>query len=111
MRSVICSRRLEAGGGIIVDNGILGRVINLVTGDAEEKIRRGCQRHQGFLDNHKQRGQPARNRLAGLVSGIKKLFARAMEIFMRVEMVQYLGGRRTGHGRCLRRAVTDAGVV
>ncbi|MFN8229141.1 MAG: ADP-ribosyltransferase [Mycobacterium sp.] len=102
-------RRLESVVGSIVDNGILGTVINLVTGDAEEKIHEVANDIKALIDRHKQQSAARKELLAGLVSGIKN-YSRAMEIFMRVEMVQYLGedaGRVTAN---VYDAVTDAGV-
>ncbi len=51
---------------------------------------RGCQRHQAVVANHKRQSAARKDLLAQLVNGITN-YSRAIEILLRVEMVNYLG--------------------
>ncbi|BBZ79954.1 hypothetical protein MANY_52910 [Mycolicibacterium anyangense] len=76
--------------GSIFDKGILGTVIELVTDDAEEKIREVANDIKAVVANHKRQSAARKDLLAQLVNGITN-YSRAIEILLRVEMVNYLG--------------------
>lgn len=76
--------------GSVVDQGVLGAVFELVTGDAEEKIQEVANDIKAVIANHKRQSAARKELLADLVNGIKN-YTRAMEIITRVELVNYLG--------------------
>ncbi len=76
--------------GSVVDHGIMGTVFELITGDAEEKIQEVADDIKAVIANHKRQSAARKELLAQLVTSIKN-YTRAMEIVMRVELVNYLG--------------------
>ncbi|MCV7178535.1 WXG100-like domain-containing protein [Mycolicibacterium sphagni] len=82
--------KLKSVVGSISDNGILGTVFELVTGDAEEKIQEVANDIKAVIANHKRQSAARKELLSDLVNGIKN-YSRAMEIVLRVELVNYLG--------------------
>ena len=90
MRSGTCSTSSSRWSGSISDNGILGTVFELVTGDAEEKIQEVANDIKAVIANHKPQSAARKELLSDLVNGIKN-YSRAMEIVTRVELVNYLG--------------------
>jgi hypothetical protein len=101
--------KLKSVVGSVVDQGILGTVFELLTGDAEEKIHEVANDIKAVMANHKRQSAARKDLLAQLVSGIKN-YTRAMEIITRVELVNYLGedaGRVVAN---VSDAVTDTSV-
>ena len=82
--------KLKSVVGSVVDQGVLGTVFELVTGDAEEKIQEVANDIKAVIANHKRQSAARKELLADLVNGIKN-YTRAMEIITRVELVNYLG--------------------
>ena len=76
--------------GSVVDKGILGTIFELVTDDAEEKIREVANDIKAVVANHKRQSAARKDLLAQLINGIRN-YTRAMEIVMRAELVNYLG--------------------
>lgn len=76
--------------GSVIDKGILGTIFELVTDDADEKIREVADDIKAVVANHKRQSAARKDLLAQLVNGITNS-TRAMEILLRVEMVNYLG--------------------
>jgi hypothetical protein len=82
--------KLKSVVGSIVDQGVMGTVFELITGDAEEKIHEVANDIKAVIANHKRQSAARKELLAQLVSSIKN-YTRAMEIITRVELVNYLG--------------------
>ncbi|BBY65403.1 ADP-ribosyltransferase [Mycolicibacterium helvum] len=82
--------KLKSVVGSVVDQGVLGTVFELITGDAEEKIQEVADDIKAVIANHKRQSAARKELLADLVNGIKN-YTRAMEIITRVELVNYLG--------------------
>lgn len=101
--------KLESVVGSVVDKGILGTVFELVTGDAEEKIHEVADDIAALIAHHKQESAARKDLLSRLVGSIKN-YSRAMEIFMRVELVQYLGEDAGRVAANVYDAATDTGV-
>ncbi|TGD86872.1 hypothetical protein BayCH28_16730 [Mycolicibacterium sp. CH28] len=82
--------KLKSVVGSVVDQGVLGTVFELLTGDAEEKIQEVADDIKAVIANHKRQSAARKELLAELVNGIKN-YTRAMEVITRVELVNYLG--------------------
>ena len=82
--------KLKSIVGSVVDQGVMGTVFELVTGDAEEKVQEVADDIKAVIANHKRQSAARKELLAQLVSSIKN-YTRAMEIVLRVELVDYLG--------------------
>lgn len=95
--------------GSIVDKGILGTVIELVTDDAEEKIQQVANDIKAVIANHRRQVEARKQAIGMLISSIRS-YSRAMEIVTRGELVHYLGedaGRIVAN---INDAITDTSV-
>jgi hypothetical protein len=101
--------KLKSVVGSVVDQGVLGTVFELITGDAEEKIQEVANDIKAVIANHKRQSAARKELLADLVNGIKN-YTRAMEIITRVELVNYLGEDAGRVAANINDAVTDTSV-
>ncbi|WP_179467326.1 WXG100 family type VII secretion target [Mycolicibacterium vinylchloridicum] len=101
--------KLSSVVGSIVDQGVLGTVFELLTGDAEEKIHEVANDIKAVIANHKRQSAARKELLADLVNGIKN-YSHAMEIVTRVELVNYLGEDAGRIAANVFDAFTDANV-
>lgn len=101
--------KLKSVVGSVIDQGVLGTVFELLTGDAEEKIHEVAEDIKAVIANHKQQSAARRDLLAQLVNGIKT-YSRALEIVVRVELVNYLGEDAGRVAANINDAFTDANV-
>ncbi len=101
--------KLRSVVGSVVDEGVLGTVFELVTGDAEEKIQEVADDIKAVIANHKRQSAARKELLAELVTGIKN-YTRAMEIITRVELVSYLGEDAGRVVATVNDALTDTSV-
>lgn len=95
--------------GSILDKGILGTVIELVTDDAEEKIQQVADDIKAVIANHRRQVEARKQAVGMLISNIRN-YSRAMEIVARGELVHYLGedaGRIVAN---INDAITDTSV-
>jgi hypothetical protein len=101
--------KLKSVVGSVVDQGVLGTVFELITGDAEEKIHEVADDIKAVMANHK-RQSAARKELLGQLNTSIRNYARAMEIITRVELVNYLGEDAGRIVAGVSNALTDASV-
>ncbi|MGY4710180.1 ADP-ribosyltransferase [Mycolicibacterium sp. CBM1] len=95
--------------GSVMDQGILGTVVELVTGDVEEKIQQVADDIKAVLANHRRQSAARKEAIGMLVNSIEN-YSRAMETVTRGELVHYLGedaGRIVAN---INDAITDASV-
>ncbi|MCV7347340.1 ADP-ribosyltransferase [Mycolicibacterium rhodesiae] len=93
--------------GSVIDQGIMGTVFELITGDAEEKIQEVADDIKAVIANHKRQSAARKDLLAQLNNSIKN-YTRAMEIVTRVELVKYLGEDAGRVAANINDAFTDA---
>ncbi|MEZ0358066.1 ADP-ribosyltransferase [Mycobacterium sp. SA01] len=93
--------------GSVIDQGIMGTVFELITGDAEEKIQEVADDVKAVIANHKRQSAARKELLAQLNNSIKN-YTRAMEIVTRVELVNYLGEDAGRVAANINDAFTDA---
>ncbi len=93
--------------GSVIDQGVMGTVFELITGDAEEKIQEVADDIKAVIANHKRQSAARKELLAQLNNSIKN-YTRAMEIVTRVELVNYLGEDAGRVAANINDAFTDA---
>jgi uncharacterized protein YoxC len=101
--------KLKSVVGSVIDQGVMGTVVELLTGDAEEKIQEVADDIKAVIANHKGQSAARKELLSELVNGIKN-YTRAMEIITRVELVNYLGEDAGGVVANISDALTDTSV-
>lgn len=93
--------------GSVIDQGVMGTVFELITGDAEEKIQEVADDIKAVIANHRRQSAARKELLAQLNNSIKN-YTRAMEIVTRVELVNYLGEDAGRVAANINDAFTDA---
>ncbi|CAJ1586154.1 hypothetical protein [[Mycobacterium] wendilense] len=92
--------------GSVVDKGILGTIFELVTGDAEDKIREVAADIKVVVSNHKRQADARKELVARLKEGIRST-SRALQVSARKELVEHLGSTAGNHIANLVDARTD----